>query len=247
MTVSVLNINTLILRPDAEYMSTGRPLLTKLFHSLPEALKAVIRSTLTHSEILLLMKFYYGKENILREKGWFEGERQGLPVNSQNDPIPWYPYAMVDFLDSRLSTEHRVFEFGGGYSTVWYCDRVSEVVAAEHSSEWADRLSNMIPSNGTIVYRSDIDEYCNEIKNHGRFDFIAIDGIHRTDCVQPALNTVTDSGVILWDDSERLGSDQFEMLERSGFQSIIFSGLKPLTSKYKSTSLFYRDNNCLEI
>jgi hypothetical protein len=105
----------------------------------------------------------------------------------------------------------------------------------------------MIPNNGTVVYRSDTDEYCTEVKNHEGFDLIAIDGIHRADCVQPALDTVTDSGIILWDDSERLNPGQFEMLERSGFQSMTFSGLKPLTSKYKSTSLFYRDENCLRI
>jgi hypothetical protein len=97
---------------------------------------------------------YLSQDSILRQTGWLNSKKQGLPVDRNGDPVPWYTYAMIDFLRRRVSDEHRVFEYGGGYSTLWYAKRVESVVAVEDSEIWAENIRPNLPENGDIIYQS---------------------------------------------------------------------------------------------
>lgn len=68
---------------------------------------------------------------VLREEGWLRSYREGVPVRRSGEPIPWYTYSAIAFLDERLPGDATVFEFGAGYSTLWYAARCSRVVAVE--------------------------------------------------------------------------------------------------------------------
>jgi hypothetical protein len=195
-----------------------------------------------------LLRFYFGTNNILREKGWFDSERRAIPVDGKGDPTPWYTYSMIDFLQGRLTDELRVFEYGGGYSTVWYADQVDTVIAVDDSKKWTEIVDPKLPENSEIVYRSSQDEYVSHIiEDITAFDIVVIDGSHRTDCIEPAVEALSDRGIIVWDDFERLDESQFEPLLDAGFSVLPFYGLKALGANYKCTAVFYQDENCLDI
>src|SRR5262245_48494149 len=76
-------------------------------------------------------------KSILVVDGWNHSFRSAQAVDRQNNPIPWYTYAAIHFLEPRLQRQLRVFEYGCGNSTLWYSKRVSQVIAVEHDLQWA--------------------------------------------------------------------------------------------------------------
>lgn len=60
---------------------TESPLVTRVFKSLPDGLQRKLTNILAKYNITLLLKFYFGEGNVLREKGWFKSERRGFPVD----------------------------------------------------------------------------------------------------------------------------------------------------------------------
>jgi hypothetical protein len=223
------------------------PFVTRLFQQLPGSIQDGIREVLQRSDLLLLLRFYFGADNILREKGWFDSERKAIPVDAEGDPTPWYTYSMIDFLQDRLTDNLRVFEYGGGYSTIWYSKRVDTVVAVDDSEEWVEIVTPKCPRTAKIVYEPSRDGYVSEVLEHSTFDIVVIDGSHRTNCVDPAVEALSDQGVIIWDDFERLDESEYEPLAEAGFSVLPFHGLKALGANYKCTAVFYRDENCLGI
>jgi len=100
------------------------------------------RSFLANSVRLLLRKYGY-----LAAIGWPRSTRLGEPVDAQGMPIPWMTYPAVAFLEPRLRSSFRVFEYGSGNSTFWWAARVGYVESCEHDSDWVSRLQERLPDN----------------------------------------------------------------------------------------------------
>jgi protein-L-isoaspartate O-methyltransferase len=130
---------------------------------------------------------------------------------------------------------------------LWYADRVRCVVAVEDSEKWAEIVTQRLPSNGKVVYQASKNDYVSEVLNHDEFDVIVIDGSYRTDCAKTALEALSDDGVIIWDDFDWLEEDKYEAILSEGFSILPFRGLKALGANYNCTTIFYRENNCLNI
>ncbi len=41
----------------------------------------------------------------------------------------------------------RVFEYGAGYSTLYFADRVETIVSIEHAETWVETLKTAMPDN----------------------------------------------------------------------------------------------------
>lgn len=190
--------------------------------------------------------FYLLFDSMLRERGWFRCF-QGTPVDEQGDPIPWMPYALIDFLDDRLTADLRVFEYGSGNSTRWFADHVNEVVAVEDDKEWFDRIRSSTPPNADIIHRTG-DDYPAAIDKHGEFDVVVVDGSDRVTCAEMAIEHLTPGGIVLWDDSnEAEYQSKIEDLKGDGFKECFFAGLGPVTTNRQRTSVLYKQENCLNI
>ncbi|MUV88828.1 hypothetical protein GJ629_02085 [Halapricum sp. CBA1109] len=222
--------------------------VTRLFGVFPDRLQRYVWELAERNTLLLWMRVYFTKGTIFKKKGWFESSVSGgVPVDGSGNPTPWYTYSAIDFLDERISRDLRVFEYGGGYSTIWYAQRVEEVIAVEDSKEWTEIVTKRLPRNGEIVYRDSKKEYTGEILNREKFDIVVIDGSYRTDCVESSLKSLSDQGVIIWDDFDWLDEDDYQLLIEDGFSVLPFRGLKAGEASYKCTAIFYRENNCLGI
>lgn len=187
-------------------------------------------------------------KSYLARRGWFRSFRAHQAVDGKGAPIPWYVYPMIDFLAARLSDSLRVFEYGSGNSTLWYAARVGEVVAVEHDAAWGQYVKGTLPGNGTVVVRGLDAGYAQEVRGHGAFDLIVIDGPERSACLPHALQALTPQGAILWDDSHREEYAQgIQKLKDAGFRELALTGLRPTTYAETTTSLFYREGNGLGI
>lgn len=61
-------------------------------------------------------------------------------ASSMRDRKPWLTFPAIDLLHQQALPSHRVFEYGGGGSTLFWCDRVAEVVTVEHDAIWFKAL-----------------------------------------------------------------------------------------------------------
>src|SRR5947207_2919580 len=61
-------------------------------------------------------------------------------VNRRGEPLPWYTYPCIHFLEFRDFRDKTVLEFGAGQSTLWWSQRAAQVVAFEGDPAWHDEL-----------------------------------------------------------------------------------------------------------
>lgn len=188
------------------------------------------------------------RKGVLSEVGWFDSYRTLESIDANGQPLPWYTYSFIDFLDTRLSKELRVFEFGSGNSTIWYSERVKEVVAVEHDKAWAEKLSPRLPSNAAILLEEEEAKYISAVSDAGPFDIVVIDGMWRESCAPHALAALTNQGVLIWDNSDRAELDRARHLfQKASFRELRFTGFAPTSPEVASTSVLYRSSNCLGI
>ena len=189
-----------------------------------------------------------GARSGLREAGWFRSFAERRPVDITGAPLPWFTYAAIAVLTPRLGPSLRIFEYGAGGSTLWWGERVAEVLAVEHEPAWVRELTPRLPCNAHLLQRNlnDGDTYPNAASGHGAFDIVVIDGRRRNDCVGPALQALSPAGVIVWDNSERpryaVGQ---QTLMAADFRRLDLHGMGPVNPWAWCTSLFYRDDNVL--
>ena len=68
--------------------------------------------------------------------------------NSVADEQAWITFAALDYLRDWLQPEHRIFEYGGGGSTLFFCKRAGFVATVEHDGQWFDILTQKIREQG---------------------------------------------------------------------------------------------------
>ncbi len=71
---------------------------------------------------------------------WKHAIRPG--ATSMTERMPWISFPAIDLLSKTLGPADRVFEYGGGGSTLFWIDRVAEVVTVEHDAEWFNALKD---------------------------------------------------------------------------------------------------------
>jgi hypothetical protein len=187
----------------------------------------------------------------LREDGWFESFNTKKSIDKNGNPIPWCSYPFIKFIEPRLKKEFKVFEYGSGNSTLWYTKRVAEVVAVENDLEWFKSISSDMPPNAELIYcELQYDgEYCRQVtKQNKKFNIIIIDGRDRVNCIKHSINSLSDDGVIVFDNSNLPDyAEGVTYLEGQNFKRLDFIGISPVTAHTNFTSIFYKHNNCLSI
>jgi Methyltransferase domain len=187
----------------------------------------------------------------LRESGWIESRLTRSSVDADAQPIPWYRYTAIDFLQERACADQRIFEFGSGNSTLWWARRAKSVTAVEHDPGWAAKVREGIPENATLleVPLEPDGEYCRTPqRTESLYEIIVIDGRDRVNCALQCLGSLTDDGVIVWDDSQRRRYRRgLDFLAEHGFRRLRFTGLGPIAPNNGETSVLYRPSNCFDI
>lgn len=206
-------------------------------------------SLINPARIKTLLSF--GVKGYLAEIGWFKAYQTKSPVNENAEPIPWVTYSFIDFIAERIKKEHTVFEFGSGNSTLYYAKRALKVVSVEHDKAWFDKISASKPVNSEMIFceLQKGGDYSKMPASRGlQFDIIIVDGRDRVNCCYQSLAALTDSGVVVLDDSEREKyAEAISFFKKEGFKELSFSGISPGLFYRKSTSVFYKTNNCLGI
>lgn len=188
---------------------------------------------------------------MLYEYGWWHSHKKKAAIDNLGQPIPWYTYPCLEFIENRLHERFEVFEYGCGNSTLWWAARVNNVISCEHDREWYEKVNRRIPENVSLSYQELVygGEYCQVIGQYrDQFDVVVVDGRDRVRCVKNCLNALKSDGIIVWDNTEREEySEGFDYLDTAGFKRLDFWGIGPIDISKWCTTIFYRRGNCLNI
>lgn len=198
------------------------------------------------SALLSLKEFGY-----LNDVGWFNAFSLGEPVDKKNQPIPWFTYPCIDFLSQRLNKNLSVFELGSGNSTLFFASRVRNISSLEHNKEWFTKINGSLPDNSKLTYveSNSSDKYLETLKTgNEKFDIVIVDGIFRNECLLESINHLTEQGIIILDDSERNEyAEGISFVVNASFKRIDFVGIAPGLLYSKTTTIFYKPDNCLNL
>ena len=178
----------------------------------------------THNENIQINSHY------LEISGWVLSMKAGKPVNERGQPIPWYSYPAIEFIEDKLHNTFNVFEYGMGQSSLWFSQRVNHVYSVEHDPIFFDTMKNQLTNNITARLAKDEAYYACEILKYSDnfFDIIAIDGVNREQCTRLCYKKIKKDGFIIFDNADRETSDaSLLFLASKGFKRIDFFGLAP--------------------
>lgn len=187
----------------------------------------------------------------LKERNWVKSVKLKQSIGKNEEAIPWFTYPFIDFLKVRLNKNMKVFEFGSGNSTIWFAKRVSSIVSVEHNEKWYNKIREGIPQNAKIIFNNPTNEneYHKIIKTMtDKFDLIIVDAIDRVNCLRVSKDHLSESGVIILDNSNRPEySDGINYLLKHNFKKIEFVGMTSSITTSSATTIFYKTNNCFLI
>lgn len=161
---------------------------------------------------------------------------------------PWLPFLLIDRLDNMLDSRSKVFEYGGGGSTLFFADRAGEVVTVEHDVGWFPRLQESIAALGNVelLQRGPEDSFASYVGEIDRFpdayfDLVVVDGRERVQCFEHSIAKVAPGGLLVIDDVDRAHyKGVFSMVDWPVATCV---GLAPFKPCLAYTSVFSRPLN----
>ncbi len=185
--------------------------------------------------------------NMLDTSGWLQSLQAGRPVDRHGAPIPWMNYGAIDFIGEKTNASMRVFEWGAGFSSLWFATRVREVVSVEENAAWYRELQPQLPANVSLMCLPAPDDYVQAIRTTtGVFDVIVIDGVHRNACALESVSRLSPNGMVVFDNSDGADYDaSMAMFNEAGFMRIDFWGLIPSYLYKNCTSVLFRNPDLL--
>lgn len=112
-------------------------------------------------------------------------------------------------------------------------------------------MKNSISDNVELIFcELEYDgDYCRKIlEMEDKFDTILVDGRDRVRCAQNAAKKIKESGIIIWDDTDRDEYQEgYNFLKKCGFKQLELSGVTYGIELKHFTSIFYRGDNLLKL
>ena len=189
------------------------------------------------------------EQGYLHEVGWLRSILEEKPIDRHGSAVPWFSYPFFYFLDERLRKGLSVFEYGSGQSTFYYAQKGIRVSSVEHNAAWLPEVPAAYRDKVQVHFIEDIAQYAKSILEFkARFDIVVVDGIERVACLRESLAALHEHGVLVLDDSQRSEYEEgIRYLRAQGFKVLHFWGMKPMGYDLTSTTLFYRETNCLGV
>ena len=187
----------------------------------------------------------------LTRLGWQRSIEESFPVDRHGNALPWFTYPSLFFLQDRIASEMRVFEYGCGGSTLWWSKRVAHVTSCEHELAWLRLIEKRTPANVELIHRALTPEggYTGAILEYrlsSTSSSSTVDSgfsapkIHSQRSTSAACSSGTTPTVVDY-------KEGIDFLMDSGFKRLDFAGDGPINAFRSCTSIFYRNLNCLSI
>ena len=191
-----------------------------------------------------IRSFFQFQRGILFQYGWLKAWWAGRPVDAKGEPLPWITYPAIDFLTQFDFSDSRVFEWGSGFSTLWWSGRCKQITSVESNLSWIPYIRTMLPEQVELLtpeFSAEAEVAALAQHPTERFDVIVIDnnGPFRQHCAAAAPARLALGGMIILDNSDQCLAAT-AVLRREGFTQIDFTGYVPGGGYPHTTSFFFK-------
>lgn len=197
------------------------------------------------------------KQFLQNKLSWSLSSCEGMCFDENHNEIPWITYPATQFLKNYLHSNHEIFEFGCGTSTLFFSQRARKTFSLETRRFWFDFICTKLAAksdceilknhfvsekNEIFLIENEMDEqnYCSFLTRFSQqFDLILVDSAKRFQCSIAASKHLKPEGFIILDDSQRLNYKKiFDFFEKNEFHKTDFWGIAPGQITLKNTSFF---------
>lgn len=150
---------------------------------------------------------------------------------------PWIVPEAIEYLETLVKPEWKVFEWGCGGSAIWFAERCQKVTVIESVPRWVcwgyERLQEKELSNTLIIHaptwQGKLTGYINVIEAYKNetFDLISVDGIMsaRQKSLEHVKRKLKPDGVIMIDNSNKFDVVGLEDWNELRFQTLPYTYL----------------------
>ncbi len=165
--------------------------------------------------------------------------------NNEN-PIPWYTYPFIDFLNGIDLKKKTIFEYGSGNSSLYFARRSKSVTTIDDNEAWYEQVRRNNFKNLKCYYINPKEKYVNSVRNENKkYDLIIIDGVYRLACAEASIKYLKKGGFIILDNSDWYRKTA-KYIRSKGFNQIDFSGFGPINYYSWTTSIFLNKDSNIE-
>lgn len=190
--------------------------------------------------------FFQFQRGMLFQYGWLRSFWRDRPVDQNGKPLPWITYPAIDFLSQFDFSECYVFEWGSGFSTLWWSERCRQITTVESNETWIPYIQKLLPNSVQFITTPlnkdrEVDAFVGS--DRAEYDVIVIDnnGPYRAACAEAATKKLALGGIVLLDNSDQC-LETCQVLRKSGLVQIDFTGYVPGAGYAQSTSIFFRNS-----
>ena len=128
---------------------------------------------------------------------------------------------------------------------MYWAEKARSVVAVERDETWFKKLQPMMPRNVELIHCRSERGYPNVVKSFANsFDIIIIDGAVRFPSLTVAEKKLSDSGFIIFDNTEWYPNSA-KYLRDMDYIQIDFCGFPPINAFTSCTSIFFKNPELL--
>lgn len=212
-----------------------RKALALFYRLLPESIRAAVDSRLKQARNWRALAVDYGQ---------FRSIVGGRCLDANGEPIPWYTYPAIEYLDHLDFSGRDVFEYGSGSSTLWWLRKARSVHSVEDDSDWYRRVASAeATADGRLRYEllTDPHAYVSALGDV-QPDVIVIDGNHRPACVDYLIEKYSDTDrdlpMILFDNADWYPKSVASLRAQMKWLEVDFHGFGPINAYTWTTTLF---------
>ncbi len=171
-------------------------------------------------------------------------------------PIPFLVYEAINFLDSVLSPNAKVLEFGGGNSSLWFLSKQCHLTSIEHSKPWIDEIKRHITINQNQFDQETLKQF-NFLQMEGQetldyvkaqsnelYDVILVDSTvasnNRYHCIKAAIQKLKTGGWMILDNSDHPNNWPAQEFMNAQFERVRYTGFAPMGLTISQTSFWQK-------
>ncbi len=186
-------------------------------------------------------------------------------ANAIDYESPWLTYGAIYWVKRHIKPDMKVFEYSSGGSTLFFAQRVAEVISVEHDRDWYSKLSGIIADRRLVnshlfliepeikkagqqdyicqtfprYAEASFEKYVKFIRNYPDryFDLVLVDGRSRPFCIAEAVRKIRPGGYLILDNSDR-AHYQKAMNALSMYKRKDFIGFVPFDEPFARTTIW---------
>ena len=131
--------------------------------------------------------FFNIEKQVLCKYGFIKSKKTNMIIDNDENAIPWYTYPAIEFLKKFDYSEKEIFEYGSGFSSVFWSEKCKKLISIESNNKWYEEVKKYNLINQELIYEENEIEYAKNIYRRDKYDVIIIDGIRRDLCAKEAI------------------------------------------------------------